>query len=90
MPDGEDYRIDSTTVSVAAEEMSKSFTVNIIDDDITECDETFKLRLGVPSSICGAVNGKTDSTEVTIKDEGSRSFGNHVMLFIHSCTNQQE
>ena len=50
--------------------MSKSFTINIINDSITECDETFKLILNVPASACGAVNGETDTTEVTIKDNG--------------------
>ena len=50
--------------------MSKSFTINIINDNITECDETFKLTLSVPASTCGAVNGETDTTEVTIMDNG--------------------
>ena len=50
--------------------MSKSFTINIINDSIAECDETFKLTLSVPASACGAVNGATDITEVTIKDNG--------------------
>ena len=67
--DGEDYRATSITVSVAAEEMSKSFTIDIINDDITECDETFKLTLSVPASTCRAVNGATDTTEVTIGDD---------------------
>ena len=68
--DGEDYSIDSTTVSVETGKMSKLFAINIIDDNITECDVTFKLTLSVPASACGAVNGKIDSTEVTIIDNG--------------------
>ena len=50
--------------------MSKSFTINIINDNITECDETVKLTFSVPASACGAVIGKIDSIEVTIKDKG--------------------
>ena len=70
--DGIDYTKDFTTVSIAAGEISKSFTINIINDSIIECDETFKLILSVPASACGAVNGETDTTEVTIKDNGKR------------------
>ena len=72
-----------TTISVQAEEKSKSFThsINIINDDIAECNETFKLTLNVPASICGAVNGKNDTTEVTIMDNGRRSV-DCVVLFI--------
>ena len=70
LTDGEDYRIDSTTVSVAAGYMSKSFAINIINDNITECHETFKLTFNVLTSICEVVSGKHDTTEVTIKDDG--------------------
>ena len=80
--DGEDYRIDSTTVSIAAGEMSKSFTIKIINDSITECDETFKLTLSVPASACGAINGATDTTEVTIKDNGKEN-GSEVFSLLH-------
>ena len=71
--DGMDYRINSTTDSVAAGEMSKSFTINIINDDITECNETFNLTLSFIT--CGVVSGKTDTTEVTIKDKSRSSVG---------------
>ena len=50
--------------------MSKSFTINIINDNITECDETFKLILSIPAAPCEVVIGNTDTTEVTIKDNG--------------------
>ena len=58
---------------MVAGEMSTSFTINITNDNITECDETFKLTLSVPASICGAINGETDITEVKIKDYGKTS-----------------
>ena len=50
--------------------MSKSFAINIINDNITECDETSKLTLSVLTSICEVVSAKHNSTEVTIKDDG--------------------
>ena len=59
---------------MAAGKMSTSFPINIINDNITECDETFKLTLSVPISTCGAVNGETDATEVTIKDNGIENY----------------
>ena len=62
--------MDSTTISIAAGEMSKLFTINIINDNITECDETFKLILSIPAPRCEVVNGNIDTTEVTIKDNG--------------------
>ena len=58
--------MDSTTISIAAGEMTKLFTVNIINDRVTECDETFKLTL-IPA--CGVVSGITNVTEVTIKHD---------------------
>ena len=50
------------------EEISKSFTVDIINDNITECYETFKLTLSV--SACGVVSGMLNTTEVTVIDKG--------------------
>ena len=78
--------MDSITVSVAAEETSISFTINIINDNITECDETFQLTLSVPASnaTCGIVSGETDATEVMIRDDdGRRSVSDYVVLFIY-------
>ena len=50
--------------------MSKLFTVNIINDNITECNETFKLILSIPAPPCEVIIGNTDTTEVTIADIG--------------------
>ena len=50
--------------------MSKSFTINIINDNITECDEIFKLILSIPAAPCEVVSGNTDTTKVTINDNG--------------------
>ena len=53
--------------------MSTSFTINIIDDNIAECDETFTLTLSVPSSPCGVISGSVNTSEVMIRDDGKRS-----------------
>ncbi|XP_065917231.1 uncharacterized protein [Dysidea avara] len=49
--------------------MSTSFTINITDDNIGECDETFTLTLSVPSSPCGVISGSVDTSEVMIRDD---------------------
>ena len=57
---------------VPADTRSTTFIINIINDNVSECDESFKLILSVPSSTCGVVVGGTDTIEVTIKDEDGR------------------
>ena len=84
--DGEDYIMDSTTISIVAGEISKSFTINVINDKITECNETFKLTL---ISACGVVSGITNVTEVTIKhDFGKKSdiISMYIDLLINRCS----
>ena len=76
--------IASTTVSVAAKEMSKPFIINIINDNITECDETFKLTFSIISPPCEVVIGKNDTSKVMIRDDdGRRSVSDCVVLFIY-------
>ena len=70
--DGEDYRVDSTTVSVAAGETSKSFTINIINDNTAECNEIFIPTLSVPTPPCEVVSGKNNNTEVIIRNTDSK------------------
>ena len=81
---GNDYRYPSTvTVPVPANEMSTSFTINITNDEIAECDETFKLTLSVPSSLCGVIKGSDDTSEVMIgDDDGTRSVSDYVVLLL--------
>ena len=65
---------------------STSFTINIIDDNIAECDETFTLTLSVPSSPCGVVSGSVSTSVVMIRDDdGRRSVSDYVVL---SMTNR--
>ena len=67
-----DYRRSSIIVSIPANQMSTSFTINIIDNNIAECDETFTLTLSVPSSPCGVISGSDDNSEVMIRDDDGR------------------
>ena len=78
--EGEDYRrTDSIVVSIAAEEMSNSFTINIINDDVSECNEIFSLMLSIPTLPCGVVIGRNDVSKVMIRDDdGRRSVSDYV------------
>ena len=85
---GNDYRRRTITVSVPANVMSKSFTIDIIDDNIAECSETFTLTLSVPSSPCGLISGSDDTSEVMIRDDdGRRSVSDYVMLLLTNRCN---
>lgn len=64
--DKKDYR-SSTTVSIPANTISKSFIINIINDEVSECNESFKLMLSTSS--CGVVIGSNNTSEVMIRDD---------------------
>ena len=68
--------------------MSTSFTINIIDDNIAECNETFTLTLSIPSSPCGVISGSDDTSEVMIRDDdGRRSVSDYVVLLLTNRCN---
>ena len=71
--DRDDYRIFSTAVNVPIAEITLfSFNVQIINDGIAECDETFSLMLSVPSPPCEVVNGRNNTSIVTIRDNDGK------------------
>ena len=64
--------------------MSKSFTINIANDNIAECDETLLLMLSIPTPPCEVVNGGNNISEVIIRDDdGRRSVSDYIVLFIY-------
>ena len=79
----EDYQRKSITVMVPADKISVTFTIIIINDDITECDEMFSLMLSIPTPPCEVVIRRDDTSEVMIRDDdGRRSLSDYVVLFI--------
>ena len=77
-----DYQRKSITVMVPADKISVTFAVNIINDDVSECNETFSLMLSIPTPPCGVVIGKNNTSEVIIRDDdGRRSVSDYVMLY---------
>ena len=81
--DGEDDQTDVATVNMEAQKMSRSFTIDIINDNITECDKTFKLMLTIPAPPCEVVVGNVNATEVTIKDNSKTDISNHKCFVIY-------
>ena len=68
---------------VPADKISVTFAVNIINDDIMECNEIFSLMLSFPTPPCEVVIGRNDASEVMIRDDDGRSVSDYVVLFIY-------
>ena len=63
---GADYTAKTGTVSFGAGVLTKTITIPLRGDSIVEGNETFRLRLGVPTG--GVQPGPRGTTEVTIVD----------------------
>lgn len=69
--DGRDYKGRLTAPTVKKGSKTTSFSIPIIDDNIVECDETFKVTIpGV--SLCGITVGGVNAIDVTIVDDDSK------------------
>ena len=66
---GSDYQVVSGTLMFAAGESSKSFSVPIINDSVSEANETFNVSL---TSVANANFGSPIGTIVTIVDNDKR------------------
>ncbi|NQZ77133.1 MAG: DUF2341 domain-containing protein, partial [Ekhidna sp.] len=64
---GNDYVVSSGTVTIPADELSSTFTVDLNNDGVDESDETFKVNLFNPSS--NANLGSNNTIDVTILDD---------------------
>ncbi len=78
---GSDFASTSGTLSFAAGETSKSFTVPIVDDGTIDGNKTFAITLSNPTG--GATIGTT-SAQVTIYDEETAEFGSGTFRFASS------
>ena len=68
---------------VPANETSVTFPINIINDDVSECDEAFSLMLSIPTPPCEVVTGRNDKSEVMIRDDDGRRSVSVLCLVIH-------
>jgi len=55
-------------VGIPAGVSTQSFTINIIDNDVVECDEVFSVTIESVST-CGVTTGDVISSNVTIIDD---------------------
>ena len=68
---GEDYNGSSITVYVPAGVTMQPVTINIIDNNIVECNEMFNVTM-VPVTTCGVTIGNDGISEVMIRDDDSK------------------
>ena len=64
---GDDYTHTSNTLTFNPTETAKTVTVNLVNDDVAEDTETFRLRLSNPSS--NATVGNDDPAVATVLDD---------------------
>ena len=67
----EDYNGSSKVVNVPAGVMMHTFLINIINNDIEECIESFNVRI-ISVTTCGVVVGNNNISEVIITDDDSK------------------
>ena len=69
--DGEDYSGNTMTVIISARVTTQPLTINIIDNNIVECDETFNVTI-VSITTCGVTIGSNNNSEVMITDDDGK------------------
>ena len=67
----EDYTGGSRMFAVPAGVMMQSFTIDIVNNSIVECDETFTVTISSVTT-CRVTIGSDSSTEVIITDDDSK------------------
>ena len=77
---GQDYNGSLITINVPAEVTMQMFTINIAENNIVECNETFNVIM-MSVTTCGVTIGSNRISEVIIRDDD----GKH-MFFIVSIT----
>ena len=68
---GEDYNGSPIIVNVPAGITMQSFTINIIDNDIVECNEMFNITM-MSVTTCGVAIGSNRISEVMIRDDDGK------------------
>ena len=73
-----DFSQQRMLVMVSPGTVMHQFTINITNDSIIECDETFSLSISTMGTWCG-LNNDNGTTEVTIIDDDCKNM--HVATF---------
>ena len=66
--DKEDYDGAIQTIVIPAGVVMQTFTINIVDNNIVECNETFNVTM-VSVTTCGVTIGSISNSEVMITDD---------------------
>ena len=80
---GEDYNGSTITLNVPAGVTTQPLTINIIDNNIFECDETFNITIESVTT-CGVTIGSNNISEVMITDDD----GKHRFIMIISVMSE--
>ena len=80
-----DYNSEPYTVIFSPGVIRYQFDVLIVDDNILENDETFRLSINASSLIRGVTVGSVDQATVNIFDEDGKYHAN-ILLMFHLCT----
>ena len=67
----EDYIGGMKTITIPIDATMQSFTMNITDDNIVECPESFNVAI-VSVTGNGVTTGNVDNVEVTILDDDGK------------------
>ena len=69
--DEEDYNGSPITVNISAGVTMQPLIINIIDNNIVECNETFNVTM-VSVTTCGVTIGSNRTSEVMIRDDDGK------------------
>ena len=81
---GEDYNGNPMSVNISAGVMRQSFAIDIINDNIVECNEIFNVAI-VSVTACGVTIGSNNRSEVTIKDNNGKKNVNGNINYNYIC-----
>ena len=71
--EAEDYSQKGIIVTIVPGTVLQQFTINITNDNITECNETLYLSISTEEAWCG-LNNSNGSVQVTIIDDDGRKY----------------
>lgn len=71
-PGTADYNPQSFPVTIAPGNVTHQFIIDIINDNIVECNETFSLSIPTEGTWCG-LNNNNGSAQVTIVNDDGKN-----------------
>ena len=69
-----DYDQPNIFVTIAPGTMMQQFTINITNDNIVECNETFSMSISTEGIWCGLNNDNSSAQVTIINDDGKNMY----------------